>query len=415
MDRQITKEEKDREKRKQLFKVGLVALAVIAIVCGIIFFIEEKVSEKSLIIKTADVGTIESSVSASGKVVPLYEVTIVSPVATKIMEIYCNEGDTVVPGESLLRLDLQSTETEYRKANDQLNMKRNEIEQASLSVTTHLTDLEMRIKTKEMAVSHLGAEVANEKRLDSIGSGTGDRIREAELAYETGKLELAQMKMQLENERKSQAAAFRSKQLEGEIYQRNFEAMKRTLDDARVSAPKAGTVTYLNKSLGTSISAGERLAVVSDLTKFKILGQIAESNSGKLAIGVPVNVRVGRDIIKGRISTVSPQSQNGLVDFTVVLENEDDPHLRSGLRTELNVVYDVKDDVVRIPTGNFFQGPGVYQLFVKTAEDRLERRDVSLGDSNFDYVEVISGIEPGENVVLNDMSDYIKKHTLGLK
>lgn len=390
-------------------------MAFIAMVCVIMFFIEEKVSENSLIIKPADIGMIESSVSASGKVVPLYEVTIVSPVATKIMEIYCNEGDTVVPGESLLRLDLQSTEAEYRKANDQLSMKRNEIEQASIARTTHLTDLEMRIKTKEMSVSHLGAEVANEKRLDSIGSGTGDRIREAELAYETGKLELAQMKMQLENERKSQAAAFRSKQLEGEISQRNFEEMKRTLEDARVSAPRAGTVTYLNKSLGTSISSGERLAVVSDLTRFKILGQMPETNSGKLAIGVPVNVRVGRDVIKGRISTVSPQSQNGMVDFTVVLDDEDDPHLRSGLRTELNVVYDVKDGIVRIPSGNYFQGPGVYQLFVKTSDDKLERRDVTLGDSNFDYVEVVSGLEAGDNVVLNDMSDYIKKRTIGLK
>ncbi|MDE6424095.1 MAG: N-acetylmuramoyl-L-alanine amidase, partial [Muribaculaceae bacterium] len=48
---------------------------------------------------------------------------------------------------------------------------------------TYLTDLHMRIRAKEMAVSHLKEEVANERRLDSIGSGTGDRIREAELAY----------------------------------------------------------------------------------------------------------------------------------------------------------------------------------------------------------------------------------------
>lgn len=140
--------------------------------------------------------SLESSVSASGKIVPLYEQAIVSPVATRIIEVYCNEGDTVEADQSLLKLDLQSAETDLRRISDEVSMKKNEIEQASLANATYLTDLEMKIKVKEMSVSHLKAEVANEKRLDSIGSGTGDRIREAELAYSTARLELEQLKMQ---------------------------------------------------------------------------------------------------------------------------------------------------------------------------------------------------------------------------
>ena len=273
----------------------------------------------------------------------------------------------------------------------------------------------MKIKAKEMSVSHLKAEVANERRLDSIGSGTGDRIREAQLAYETGKLELEQLRMQLHNERKAHAASFRSKQLEGTISSRNLEEMQRTLDDAKVKAPRQGTVTFLNKSLGTSISAGEKLAVVSDLTHFKINGEIPESNSGKLSIGSAVNVRINRNMVKGHISNISPQSVNGLVQFTVLLEDDSDKLLRSGLRTDLNVVYDIHDGVVRIPNGSYFQGPGSYQLFVKTSDDKLERRNVSLGDSNFDYVEVKSGIKPGEMVVVSDMAVYKDKKTVKLK
>lgn len=381
----------------------------------VIALVGESVKESDLSIAPAEKGTIESSVSASGKIVPLYEQAIVSPVSTKIMEVYCNEGDQVEAGESLLRLDLQSTEMELRRATDEVSMKRNEIEQAALNNATYLTDLEMKIKAKEMSVSHLKAEVANERRLDSIGSGTGDRIREAQLAYETGKLELEQLRMQLHNERKAHAASFRSKQLEGTISSRNLEEMQRTLDDAKVKAPRQGTVTFLNKSLGTSISAGEKLAVVSDLTHFKINGEIPESNSGKLSIGSAVNVRINRNMVKGHISNISPQSVNGLVQFTVLLEDDSDKLLRSGLRTDLNVVYDIHDGVVRIPNGSYFQGPGSYQLFVKTSDDKLERRNVSLGDSNFDYVEVKSGIKPGEMVVVSDMAVYKDKKTVKLK
>lgn len=415
MDREIPIEERRKALKKTWMKFSAIALVAVGVFVVGILMLGEKLNEKDLSIKAAELGTLESSVSASGKIVPLYEQAIVSPVTTKIMEVYCNEGDLVDAGQSLLKLDLQSTETEYQRMSDEVSMKRNEIEQAALNNATFITDLEMRIKAKEMAVSHLKAEVVNERRLDSIGSGTGDRIREAQLAYQTGLLELEQLKMQLVNEKKAHEASFRSKQLEGVISARNLESMQRTLDDARVKAPRAGTVTYLNKSLGTSISPGEKLAVVSDLSHFKITGEIPESNSGKLSIGATVNVRINRNNVKGQISNISPQSQNGMVEFTVLLDDDADKLLRSGLRTELNVVYDIHDGVVRIPNGAYFQGPGPYVLFVKTAPDKLERRAVTLGDSNFDFVEVKSGIQPGEEVVISDMANYKNSSSIKLK
>lgn len=415
MDRELTKEERRKESRKKIIKIGSVFVGLIVVIMVIVMLLDTGIKGSDLTIAPAETGTLESSVSASGKIVPLYEQAIVSPVSTKIMEVYCNEGDQVKAGQSLLRLDLQQTETELRRLADEVSMKQNDIEVTKLNNETYLTDLEMKIRAKEMAVSHLKAEVANERRLDSIGSGTGDRIREAELAYSTGCLELEQMRTQLANERRTHDVSFRSKQLEGSITRRNLEDMQRTIEDAKVPAPRDGTITYLNKNLGSSIGAGEKLAVVSDLSHFKIIGEIPESSSGKLAIGSGVNIRINRSKVKGHISNVSPQSVNGMVEFTVLLDDDADKLLRSGLRSELNVVYDVRDGIVRIPNGTYFQGPGSYTLFVKVSPDRLERRNVVLGDSNFDYVEVKSGIAPGEEVVISDMSTYKSKSKLNIK
>ena len=415
MDREIPIEERKRESRKKTVRIVGAFLGVALIIAVVVMLLGSSVPASDFSFGKADNGTIESSVQASGKIVPLYEQAIVSPVGTKIMEVYMNEGDSVEAGQSMLRLDLANTETEYRRMSDEVSMKRNEIEMAALNNATYITDLKMKIKAKEMAVSHLKAEVANERRLDSIGSGTGDRIREAQLAYETGLLELEQMRTQLANETKAHAAAYRSKQLEGTISQRNLEAMQHTLEDAQVKAPRKGTITFLNRNLGTTVAAGEKLAVVSDLTHFKINGEIAESNSGKLSIGSIVNVKIGRNKLAGKVSNISPQSQNGMVQFTVILDDDQSKLLRSGLRADLNVVYDIHDGVVRITNGAYFQGAGSYQMFVKTSDKKLERRDVTLGDSNFDWVEVKTGIRPGEDVVISDMSTYKNRKSISLK
>lgn len=415
MDRNLTKEEKNKEKRQIYIKIAIGVLLLGGLITGIVFLLDDSIDQKNIQFATAEKGSLESSVSASGKIVPLYEQSIVSPVATRILEVYCDEGDSVVAGQSLLRLDLESAETEMRRLADEVSMKNIELEQTALNNETYLTDLEMKIKTKEMAVNHLKAEVANERRLDSIGSGTGDKIREAELAYSTGQLELEQLKIQLKNEKKAHVAAYKSKELEEAISQRNLQEMGRTLDNARIKAPKNGIVTYLNKSLGSSISAGEKLAVVSDLSHFKITSEITEGNAGKISVGSTVKIRFNKNILEGRISNIAPQSQNGMVEFNVLLEDDSNQKLRSGLRTELNVVYDVHDNVIRIPNAQFFQGPGNYYLFVKTTPNKIERRSVTLGDSNFDYIEVLSGINPGEEVVITDMSDYKNKKAITLK
>lgn len=415
MDREISPKE---QKKRKIKKIMTVAIPLVVIFTGIILsisFMAPSMKRASLDFVSVDKGTVETSADASGKVVPAYELIITSPVATRIMEIYCHEGDNVEKGESLMKLDLASEETELQNLADQRMMKRYNTEQTILDSRTYLTNLEMQIKAKEMSVARLKTETANERRLDSIGSGTGDRVREAELAYQTAELELDQMRKQLHNEQLSHAAARKTKELEEGITAKNLAEKKRTLDDARIKAPADATITYLNSSLGTSISAGEKLAVLSDLNHFKILAQMPESNVDKLSLGSEVNVRVGKKTLTGRIGTITPQSNNGVVSFTVLLDNDSDERLRSGVRAEINVLYDIKEGVVRMPNGSYYHGPGQYILFVDNGEGALERREVMLGDGNFDYVEVQSGLRPGEKVVKNDLSEYNNRKKINLK
>ena len=74
----------------------------------------------------------------------------------------------------------------------------------------------------------------------------------------------------------------------------------------------------------------------------------------------------------------------------------------------------VKDDVLRIANSSYYVGKGEYELFVVNG-DQLLKRKVQLGDSNFEYVEVISGLQEGDEVVVSDMNAYKDKNKLKLE
>lgn len=415
MDREIPKEVRDKERRNRIIKYAVAVGAVVVVIAVVMSLMRSSVNRKDIVLATVDRGTIESSVSASGKVAPAFEEVINSPISTRIVEVYRKAGDSVDVGTPLLRLDLQSTETELNKLLDQSQMKQYEIEQMKLNNNTRLSDLAMNVKVKAMAVSRMEVELRNERYLDSLGSGTGDKVRQVELAYNTGKLELEQLRQQLENERQVRDADLRVKELELNIHNKNLAEMRRTLSEAQVQSPRKATLTYINNQVGQQIGAGEQIAIISDLSHFKVDGEIADSYGDRVSVGSHAIVKIGREKLDGTVSNVTPLSRNGVIAFSIQLDDDSHARLRSGLKTDVYVMCDVIEDVVRIANGSYYMGKGDYDLFVVTGGNELVKRKVRLGDSNFEFVEVVSGLEPGDQVVVSDMSDYKNSNKLKLK
>ena len=67
---------------------------------------------------------------------------------------------------------------------------------------------------------------------------------------------------------------------------------------------------------------------------------------------------------------------------------------------------------MRIANASYYVGRGDYELFVLDSDNEIVKRKVKLGDSNFEYVEVVSGLQPGDQVVVSDMSSYKNKNKL---
>lgn len=415
MDREIPKEVRDKERKKKFIKYGAIGVAAVVCIAVLISFMRSSVNKKDLVFSEVDNGTIEVSVSASGKVVPAFEEIINSPINTRIVEVYRKGGDRVDVGTPILKLDLQSTETEYKKLLDEEQMKRYQLEQLKVNNNTYLSDLSMQVKISAMKLNRMEVELRNERYLDSLGSGTTDKVRQAELNFNTGKLELEQLRQQYANESKVKEADLKVKELEFNIFSKSLAEMKRTLDDAQIRSPRKAILTYINNQVGAQVAEGSQVAIISDLSHFKVEGEIADTYGDRVAAGGRAIVKIGNEKLEGTVSSVTPLSKNGVISFIVQLNEDNNKRLRSGLKTDVYVMNAVKEGVLRLANASYYVGRGEYELFVQDSKDEVVKRKVQLGDSNFEYVEVISGLKPGDKVVVSDMSSYKNKNKLKLK
>ena len=415
MDREIPKEVRDKERKKKFIKYGAIGVAAVVCIAVLISFMRSSVNRKDLVFSEVDNGTIEVSVSASGKVVPAFEEIINSPINTRIVEVYRKGGDSVDVGTPILKLDLQSTETEYKKLLDEEQMKRYQLEQLKVNNNTYLSDLSMQVKISAMKLNRMEVELRNERYLDSLGSGTTDKVRQAELNFNTGKLELEQLRQQYANESKVKEADLKVKELEFNIFSKSLAEMKRTLDDAQIRSPRKAILTYINNQVGAQVAEGSQVAIISDLSHFKVEGEIADTYGDRVAAGGRAIVKIGNEKLEGTVSSVTPLSKNGVISFIVQLNEDNNKRLRSGLKTDVYVMNAVKEGVLRLANASYYVGRGEYELFVQDSKDEIVKRKVQLGDSNFEYVEVISGVKPGDKVVVSDMSSYKNKNKLKLK
>ena len=414
MDREIPKAVRNKERNKKIIRYGGIGVASIVVISVLISLMRTGVKAKDLVLSTVDKGTIEVSVSASGKVVPAFEEIINSPINTRIVEIYKKGGDSVDVGTPILKLDLQSVETDYKKLLDEEHMRSYKLDQLRVNNQTKLNDLSMKIKVSAMQLNRKKVELRNEQYLDSLGSGTTDKVRQAELSYNVAQLEYEQLKQQYDNEKEVLAAEYKVQELDFSIFRKGLAEMKRTLDDAQVRSPRKAILTYINNQIGAQVSQGSQLAVISDLSHFKVEGEIADTYGDRVAAGGKAIVKIGSEKLEGTVSSVTPLSKNGVISFTVQLNEDNNRRLRSGLKTDVYVMNAVKEDVMRITNASYYVGRGEYDLFVCDSDKEIVKRKVQLGDSNFEFVEVISGLQPGDQVVVSDMSQYKNKNKLKL-
>ncbi len=417
MDKQIPIKEQRKRKFISFAKVATVMALIAGAIAGYANLQRPSVKLNQLRFATADVGTIESTISTSGVVKPSIEEEILSPIATRIVEVYKTIGDSVEAGEALMRLNLSQLDNELQTLYEQRASKLETLRQERIRNENDLQNREMDIESKRLSLEQLRQDLRNEEFLDSLGSGTGENVRRAQASLRSAEVELKKLERDLINQRDFQAANMRIKQTEMEQFERKIRERETVKRDACILSPRKAVLTRIKSKVGQTVGANEEVAVIADLSHFIIEGELADTYQGQIGVGAEVIIKLGKATTTGHIVELSPVSQGSKLPFVVNPDSKGTGILKPGTRAEIHIKAGVITDAVRIPNGIYYtSGPGTYELFVLTADgNEVEKRLVNLGKANYDYVEVIKGIEPGEQIVLSDMSRFKNKRSVKLE
>lgn len=405
MDRDIPVEVQRKRKRKILITVAIAGILAIGVFSSLVSVLRSGVSEKDIEVVTVDKGTIEVSVSASGKVVPLAEEIITSPVSSRIMEVYKKSGDNLQQGDPILRLDLNAADADFGKLKDEMEMKKCKLDQQSVTVKSRLSDLKMQIDIADMKLQRMAVELRNEHYLDSIGASTSDKVRQAQLNYKVETLLFEQLKQKYRNERLTSSADLKVSALEFNISKKSASLMGKTMTEAQVRSPRAAVLTWINNQVGATVSQGAQLAIVSDLKNFKVEAEIADSYADRVSPGAKAIVKIGSQKLEGIVGNVTPSVKNGIIGFTVMLNQSSSEKLRSGLKVDVYIISSISENVLRLANRSYYVGKGEYNLWVANG-NVAQKKKVLLGEGSYDMVEVVSGLKQGDRIIVSDMERY---------
>jgi HlyD family secretion protein len=414
MDRQLPDSVIRRRKLKILLLI-IVGLVLVGLALGgFRRIIKPTIKRSRIMTAIAEIGTIEDALISSGIVVPEFEQVITSPIQSKIDSVFIRAGEIVTQGQSIVKLDDEFIQMKFNKLADEHQLKINRKKQHSIEMERELLDLNARYDILELRTQYSKSKYEMEKQLMELGAGTKEALELAELNHSIVSRELDQLRQQIKNKKESLKADLKEHDLQIRISDESLNELRRQMELAKVRAGREGVVTWVNENIGSAVNPGEEVARVADLSSFKVEATISDIHAAKLVVGALVKVRITDFDLTGNISGIRPTIKNGVVTFLIELDDKRNPSLRSNLRVDVFVIMAAKDNVVRVENGPFISGSGFQDIFVITGH-RAIRKTVTVGATNFDYVELTDQINPGDEIIISDMERYIHYHTIDVK
>lgn len=414
MDTLIEEKVINRKKRKRILISCIVIAMLIATAWFIRYYFKPSLTKADFTTAKVATGIIENTINATGEVLPEFEEIIASPISASIKDVLMDAGNKVNKGQSILTLDKSITQTAYEKLRFQMESKENEIRKLKLDLEKSFFDIKSNNSIKQLRISNLQDAVSSAKRLLNAGGGTKEDVERAQLDLKVAELEKLQLENEIKNKQQTMKIEIREAEISLAIQRSDLYALKRKLDLAEVVATRQGVITWVNKNIGASINEGEALVRIADLSGFKVAGSMSDNMLEKVNNHMAAVIRVGDKLLRGTIVNISPAVNNGIISFDIQLNDKSNAALRPNQKVDVFLITDTRNGVLRIANGAAFNGSKLQEVFV-IKNGIAERRTVKTGLSNFDYIEIISGLKEGDEVIISDMASYknIKTITIG--
>lgn len=406
MDRAVPAQVQAKQQRKKWLIAAGGIFGVLILLWFVRGLLAPSLDASRILTAVAESGPIQSTLTASGEVSPEFEQVITSSIRADIQEVLLSVGSEVAPGMPILSLDKSFALLDYQKLQQEWELKENGIEQLRLELKKKAFALLTADSTRQLDILQLENELVDARRLKAIGGGTQEAIDLLETQLKKARLEKRKLEFDLSIEAQQTKTSLRELQLQSQIQGSALKSMQETLDRAEVVAKRAGVLTWVNENIGTAVNEGEVLARIADLSSYKVIGTCSSTYADRIRPGMAAIIPLNQtERIRGTLVNIRPTAENNILTFDIQLDERDHALLRPNMKVEVHIVTAEKPEVVRVANGPVFQGKTIQSLFV-VENGVAVRREVKVGLSNFDYVEITEHLAPGETVIISDMERY---------
>ena len=393
--------------RKRPVQIG--AGGGVLLIAALVWLLLEWTGMKSTIsidrlrVATVEKGHFIRDASAQGTVIAAVNPTLFAT-APGTISYSVRAGDAVTKGQALATLDSPALRNEYERERATLD---------SLDAALARQEIEIRrqiLQSRQQADLAKVAITAADREKGRAQSAWDERViserdfRRAVDDLETAKLNYDHAAANADLDRDSLALELRTKRLERDRQRLTVENLARRVEELTVRSPVDGMVANLGQSEKARVAESAPLITVVDLTAFEIEFQIAESYAGDIKPGMTADITLDGRKHAGTVTAISPEVRQSQVTGRVKFRDAQPPGLRQNQRTNVRIVLDERNDVLKFERGSSID-EATRSLFVLRG-NRAVRVPVELGAASVAEIEVTRGLAAGDRVIVSDMRDF---------
>jgi HlyD family secretion protein len=350
-------------------------------------------------------GDLVRDIAADGRVIAANS-PILYAISAGTVDLKVVAGDVVKQGQELAVID--SPELRSKLAQEQATLAGLEAETSRATLDATLAKAEGRKLNDQAQIDRQAAARDLERYQRAFDGGAVPQVELAKAQDTLKKTDIELQNAQREASIKGEAGDLdaRNKRLLADRQLAVVNEVQRQVDALTLRAPFDGQVGQVQAVQHTQVIANAPVLGVVDLSKFELEIKVPESFARDLAIGMPAQLTSGSgEPFPGAISAVSPEVVNGEVTARIRFSDKQPPGLRQSQRMSARVLMDTRKNVLKVERGPFVEQSGGRYAYVMDGRTAA-RRPVQLGAASLGEVEVISGLQPGDRVVVSGSDEF---------
>ncbi len=350
-------------------------------------------------------GDLVRDISADGRVIAANSPTLYA-IAGGTVALKVVAGDVVKKGQALAEID--SPELRSKLAQEGSTMASMEAE-ASRSILDAQIARATAGKTVDQAqIERVAAQRDLERYQRAYEGGAVSQNEYAKAQDELKKADIGLAAAKKDAGLQGQGAGLdsRNKRLLADRQRAVVVELQRQVDALTLRAPFDGQIGQVQIPQGTNVASNAPILSVVDLSVFEVEIKVPESFARDLAIGMPAQITSNNVQYPAQVSAVSPEVVNGEVNARLrFAEGKQPPGLRQNQRLSARIVLDTRRNVLMVERGAFLEQDGGRFAYVVDGS-RAQRRPIQTGASSLSAVEIVSGLQPGEKIVVSGSDQF---------